>query len=559
MKIDPAGKYRAFDPIQLPERRWPGATITRAPIWCSVDLRDGNQALVEPMGPERKDRFYKALVGMGFKEIEVGFPAASSTDFDFVRRLIEENLIPEDVTIQVLTQSREDLIRRTFESIRGCRRAIVHLYNSTSELQRRVVFRQDRIGITKIATDGAALIRDLAKDFGGESNISFEYSPESFTGTELDYAKEICEAVMDVFCPTPEKKLILNLPATVEMATPNIYADQIEWFSRNIKNRDSIILSLHPHNDRGTGVAAAELGLMAGADRIEGALFGNGERTGNVDIITLALNMFTQGIDPGLDISDIDALKQVAEHCNQLPVHPRHPYAGELVFTAFSGSHQDAINKGFKAMRGSNSPIWEIPYLPIDPHDVGRSYEAVIRINSQSGKGGVAYILEKDYGVVLPRKLQIEFSKVVQRIADGEGTELTSEHIWECFEREYLDERGPLTFIDYRTWPEEDGVRGLEATIMDGATQKKIEGRGNGPVDAYVGALVKVIGEDFKILDYQEHSIGRGAGATAIAYVEMSGPDGLSLFGVGMNKSIVTASLRAITSAVNRLRQKPIS
>ena len=511
------------------------------------------------MGPERKDRFYKALVGMGFKEIEVGFPAASSIDFDFVRKLIEQNLIPEDVTTQVLTQSREDLIRRTFESIRGCRRAIVHLYNSTSELQRRVVFRQDRTGITKIATDGASLIRDLAKHVAGESKISFEYSPESFTGTELDYAKEICEAVMDVFCPTPENKLILNLPATVEMATPNIYADQIEWFSRNIKNRDSIILSLHPHNDRGTGVAAAELGLMAGADRIEGALFGNGERTGNVDIITLALNMFTQGVDPGLDISDIEALKQVAEHCNQLPVHQRHPYAGELVFTAFSGSHQDAINKGFKAMRGSNSPIWEIPYLPIDPQDVGRSYEAVIRINSQSGKGGVAYILEKDYGVVLPRKLQIEFSKVVQRIADSEGTELTSEHIWECFEREYLDEQGPLTFIDYRTWPEEDGVHGLEATISDDGARKKIEGRGNGPVDAYVGALVKVVGEDFKILNYQEHSIGRGAGATAIAYVEMSGPNGLSLFGVGMNKSIVTASLRAITSAVNRLRQKPMS
>jgi 2-isopropylmalate synthase len=559
MKTNPTGKYRAFTPIQLPDRRWPGATITRPPIWCSVDLRDGNQALVEPMGPERKNRFFSTLVAMGFKEIEVGFPAASSTDFDFVRRLIDENRIPEDVTIQVLTQAREDLIRRTFESIRGCRRAIVHLYNSTSELQRRVVFGLDRTGITKIATDGAALTRDLAKDVAGESKISFEYSPESFTGTELDYAKEVCEAVMEVFRPTPSNKLILNLPATVEMATPNIYADQIEWFSRNIKNRDSIILSLHPHNDRGTGVAAAELGVMAGADRIEGTLFGNGERTGNVDIITLALNMFTQGIDPGLDISDVEALKQVAEHCNRLPVHPRHPYAGELVFTAFSGSHQDAINKGFKAMRGSNSPLWEIPYLPIDPQDVGRSYEAVIRINSQSGKGGVAYVLEQDYGVVLPRKLQIEFSKIVQRIADSEGTELTSERIWECFEREYLGEQGPLAFVDHRTWPEENGIRGLEATISDNGTRKKIEGRGNGPVDAYVGALAKVIGEDFKILDYHEHSIGRGAGATAIAYVEMSRPNGLSLFGVGMNKSIVTASLRAITSAVNRLRQKPVS
>ncbi len=513
MKTNPTGKYRAFTPIQLPDRRWPGATITRPPMWCSVDLRDGNQALVEPMGPERKNRFFNTLVAMGFKEIEVGFPAASSTDFDFVRRLIDENRIPEDVTIQVLTQAREDLIRRTFESIRGCRRAIVHLYNSTSELQRRVVFGLDRTGITKIATDGAALIRDLAKDVAGESKISFEYSPESFTGTELDYAKEVCEAVMEVFRPTPSNKLILNLPATVEMATPNIYADQIEWFSRNIKNRDSIILSLHPHNDRGTGVAAAELGVMAGADRIEGTLFGNGERTGNVDIITLALNMFTQGIDPGLDISDVEALKQAAEHCNRLPVHPRHPYAGELVFTAFSGSHQDAINKGFKARRGSNSPLWEIPYLPIDPQDVGRSYEAVIRINSQSGKGGV----------------------------------------------EYLGEQAPLALVDHRTWPEENGIRGLEATISDNGTRKKIEGHGNGPVDAYVGALAKVIGEDFEILDYHEHSIGRGAGATAIAYVEMSRPNGLSLFGVGMNKSIVTASLRAITSAVNRLRQKPVS
>src|SRR5712671_1040907 len=559
MKTNPAGKYRAFTPIQLPDRRWPGAAITRPPVWCSVDLRDGNQALVEPMGPERKDRFFSTLVAMGFKEIEVGFPAASSTDFDFVRRLIDENRIPEDVTIQVLTQAREDLIRRTFESIRGCRRAIVHLYNSTSELQRRVVFGLDRSGITKIATDGAALIRDLAKDVAGESKVSFEYSPESFTGTELDYAKEICEAVMDVFRPTPSNKLILNLPATVEMATPNIYADQIEWFSRNIKNRDSIILSLHPHNDRGTGVAAAELGVMAGADRIEGSLFGNGERTGNVDIITIALNMFTQGIDPGLDISDVEALKQVAEHCNRLPVHPRHPYAGELVFTAFSGSHQDAINKGFKAMRGSNSPLWEIPYLPIDPQDVGRSYEAVIRINSQSGKGGVAYILEQDYAVVLPRKLQIEFSKIVQRMADSEGTELTSGRLWEYFEREYLGEQAILVFVDHRTWPEESGFRGLEATIDDNGTRKKIEGRGNGPVDTYVGALAKAIGEEFEILDYHEHSIGRGAGATAIAYVEMRGPKGLSLFGVGMDKSIVTASLLAITSAVNRLRQKPVS
>src|SRR5258706_2555056 len=559
MKTNPGGKYQAFTPIQFPKRRWPEAIITGPPIWCSVDLRDGNQALVEPMGPERKSRFFSTLVAMGFKEIEVGFPASSSADFDFVRSLIDENSIPEDGTIQVLTEAREDLIRRTFESIRGCRRAIVHLYNSTSELQRRVVFGLGRTGITKIATDGAALIRDLARDIAGESKIAFEYSPESFTGTELDYAKEICEAVMDVFRPTPSNKLILNLPATVEMATPNIYADQIEWFSRNIKNRESIILSLHPHNDRGTGVAAAELGVMAGADRIEGTLFGNGERTGNVDIITLALNMFTQGIDPGLDISDVEALKQVAEHCNRLRVHPRHPYAGELVFTAFSGSHQDAINKGFKARRGSNSPLWEIPYLPIDPQDVGRSYEAVIRINSQSGKGGIAYVLEQDYGVALPRKLQIEFSKIVQQIADSDGTELTSARIWECFQREYLSEQAPLDLVDHQTWPEENGMRGLEATISENGTRRMIEGCGNGPVDAYLGALAKVVGEVFEIVDYHEHSIGRGAGATAIAYVEMSRPNGVSLFGVGMNKSIVTASLRAVTNALNRLTKKPCS
>src|SRR6266403_239952 len=386
MKTNPTGKYRAFTPIQLPDRRWPGATITRPPLWCSVDLRDGNQALVEPMGPERKNRFFNTLVAMGFKEIEVGFPAASSTDFDFVRRLIDENRIPEDVTIQVLTQAREDLIRRTFESIRGCRRAIVHLYNSTSELQRRVVFGLDRTGITKIATDGAALI--------------------------LDHAKEVCEAVMEVFRPTPSNKLILNLPATVEMATPNIYADQIEWFSRNIRDRDCITLSLHPHNDRGTAVAAAELAIMAGADRVEGTLFGNGERTGNVDIMTLALNLFSQGIDPGLVITDIDEIVRTVEHCNQLPVHQRHPYAGELVYTAFSGSHQDAIKKGFEALAGRNDTLWEVPYLPIDPKDLGRTYEAVIRVNSQSGKGGVAYVMKADHGLDLPRALQVEFSRV---------------------------------------------------------------------------------------------------------------------------------------------------
>ena len=438
MQIEPIRKYRPFEPINLPDRRWPGQVITQPPIWCSVDLRDGNQALVEPMGPERKRRFFDTLISMGFKEIEVGFPAASQTDFDFIRSMIDENLIPDDVTIQVLTQSREELIRRTMESVRGSRRAIVHLYNSTSTLQRRVVFGLERAGITEIAVSGARLIRELAAEMG-ETEIVYQYSPESFTGTELDYAKEVCEAVMDVYRPTPEKRLILNLPSTVEMATPNIYADQIEWFSRNIRDRESIILSVHPHNDRGTGVAAAELAMMAGAERVEGTLFGNGERTGNVDVVTLALNMFSQGIDPGLDISDIDQLVKVAEHCNRLPVHPRHPYAGELVFTAFSGSHQDAISKGLKAMKASNSGLWEVPYLPIDPADLGRSYEAVIRINSQSGKGGVAYVLEQDYGLQLPRRLQIEFSKMVQAITDREGKELTSREIWEAFKAEYLD------------------------------------------------------------------------------------------------------------------------
>src|SRR5882762_8355728 len=448
MKTNPTGKYRAFTPIQLPDRRWPEATITRPPIWCSVDLRDGNQALIEPMGPERKNRFFNTLVAMGFKEIEVGFPAASSTDFDFVRRLIDENRIPEDVTIQVLTQAREDLIRRTFESIRGCRRAIVHLYNSTSELQRRVVFGLDRTHITKIATDGAALIHNLAKDVVGESKISFEYSPESFTGTELDYAKEVCEAVMEVFRPTPSNKLILNLPATVEMATPNIYADQIEWFSRNIKNRDSIILSLHPHNDRGTGVAAAELGVMAGADRLEGTLFGNGERTGNVDVVTLALNLFSQGVDPRLDFSDINASIEVAEYCNQLPVHERHPYAGELVFTAFSGSHQDAIKKGFAQQRPG--ALWEVPYLPIDPADLGRSYDAVIRVNSQSGKGGMAYLLEQEYGLAMPRRLQIEFSRAIQKAADATGKEIAASDIYSIFKQEYLDKQTPYVYRGHR-------------------------------------------------------------------------------------------------------------
>jgi 2-isopropylmalate synthase len=554
MMTDPRTKYRPFEPINLPDRRWPGMVITQPPIWCSVDLRDGNQALVEPMGPDRKRRFFDALVRMGFKEIEVGFPAASQTDFDFVRSLIDEELIPADVTIQVLTQARDELIRRTFESIKGCRRAIVHLYNSTSTLQRRVVFGLDRQGVTDIATAGARLIRELADAVSPQTEIVHQYSPESFTGTELDYAKSICEAVMDVYRPTPAHKLILNLPATVEMATPNIYADQIEWFSRNIRDRDSIILSVHPHNDRGTGVAAAELAVMAGADRIEGTLFGNGERTGNVDLVTLALNLFTQGIDPGLDLSDIDGLVRIAEHCNQLPVHPRHPYAGELVFTAFSGSHQDAINKGLKALKTSNSGVWEVPYLPIDPEDVGRSYEAVIRINSQSGKGGVAYVLEQDYGLALPRRLQVEFSRVVQAVADRDGTELTPARIWDCFKAEYLDAIGPLAFVDHRTLPDGKSGRVLDATIRAGDEMRQVEGHGSGPIDAYIDALRPVIGTMLELVDYREHAVGTGADATAVAYVELRAGDGQTRFGVGMDKNIVTASLRAVTSAANRVR-----
>ncbi|HEY1722702.1 MAG TPA: 2-isopropylmalate synthase [Magnetospirillaceae bacterium] len=552
-KVDPAQKYRAFERINLPDRRWPSAVITKPPVWCSVDLRDGNQALVEPMGPDRKRRFFDTLVKMGFKEIEVGFPSASQTDFDFVRSLIEEKLIPDDVTIQVLTQARGELIRRTFESLKGVRRAIVHLYNSTSTLQRRVVFRQDRDGIKEIAVNGAKLIRELADAVTGESEILYQYSPESFTGTELDFAKEICEAVMDVFEPTPAKKFIINLPATVEMATPNIYADQIEWFGRNVKKRDSVVLSVHPHNDRGTGVAAAELAMMAGADRVEGTLFGNGERTGNVDVITLAMNMFSQGIDPGLDCSDIDSLVKVAEHCNQLPVHPRHPYAGELVFTAFSGSHQDAINKGFKEMQASNSKEWAVPYLPIDPADLGRSYEAVIRINSQSGKGGVAYILEQDHGLQLPRGLQVEFSKVIQAVTDRDGGELSGKRIWETFSTEYLHQDGPVEFVDHRTGRDRSKTRRLDATLKIGGETKRIEGHGTGPIDAYVDALGNATGIVFTVADYREHAVGSGADAVACAYVEARAKEGRSMFGVGMDKDSATAALRAVTSAVNRI------
>ena len=549
----PIEKYQRFRPIDLPDRQWPSRTITSAPVWCSVDLRDGNQALIDPMDGRRKLHMFETLVDMGFKEIEVGFPSASKTDFDFARKLIEEDRIPEDVTIQVLTQSREPLIRRTFESIAGCRRAILHLYNSTSTLQRRVVFGLDRDGITDIAVTGAKLVRELAEGMNG-SDIVYQYSPESFTGTELDFAVEVCEAVCDVWEPTPEKKTIINLPATVEMATPNVYADQIEWFIRNFRYRERCIISLHPHNDRGTGVAAAELAVMAGADRVEGTLFGNGERTGNVDVVNLAMNLFTQGIDPELDLSDIDRLKGVAEFCNQLPVHPRHPWAGELVYTAFSGSHQDAIKKGMNAMERSNSGLWEVPYLPVDPQDVGRDYEAIIRVNSQSGKGGVTYLLKADHGLDLPRNLQVEFSRTVQDVTDQSGTEISSEDIWRLFESQYLNEDGPYELVEHWSVPDTHASerRRLTAIIRRHGEELTIVGRGNGPIAAFVDALEADCGVRISVKDYHEHALGRGADATAMAYVEVAVESGDTLFGVGRHPNITNASLRAILCAVNR-------
>jgi len=554
--INPHDKYPAFEPIHLPDRQWPSKRIAAPPIWCSVDLRDGNQALVEPMGPERKKRMFAMLVKLGFKEIEVGFPSASQTDFDFVRQLVEEDLIPADVTIQVLTQAREHLIERTFESLRGARRAIVHVYNATAPLFRRVVFNTDIQGVTDIAARAATHIKALAAE-RPETEWVFEYSPELFTNTELDVSKAVCEAVMDVYQPTPEQRLIFNLPATVEAASPNVYADQIEWFCRNIKNRASVIVSLHPHNDRGTGVAAAELGVMAGADRIEGTLFGNGERTGNVDVVTLALNLFSQGVDPKLDFSDINEVVRCVEYCNQLPVHPRHPYGGELVFTAFSGSHQDAIKKGFSARQQSNSGVWEMPYLPLDPQDLGRSYEAVIRVNSQSGKGGISYLLEQDYGLQLPRLLQVEFSNVVQAITDETGREQTSKEIWQAFQDNYLKVETPYQFVDYRTKPDSHAseIRQITATIRENGQERQIMGRGNGPIDAFLDALAAQFGVDMRVVDYREHAVSSSAhhgDATAVAYVQLQSVQSASFFGVGMHKNIVAASLLAVLSAVNR-------
>jgi 2-isopropylmalate synthase len=562
----PIHKYRPYRDtfgVDLPDRTWPSAQITTAPRWCAVDLRDGNQALIDPMSPERKRIMFEMLVRMGYKEIEVGFPSASQTDFDFVRTLIDENLIPGDVTIQVLTQAREHLIQRTYESLVGAKQAIVHLYNSTSTLQREVVFRTDRQGIIDIALEGARLCKSMESMVPG-TDIYYEYSPESYTGTELEFALEVCNKVLEVLEPTPERKVIINLPATVEMATPNVYADSIEWMSRNLNHRDDVILSLHPHNDRGTAIAAAELGYMAGADRIEGCLFGNGERTGNVDLVALGLNLFTQGVDPQIDFSDLDELKRTAEYCNQLAVHERSPWAGDLVYTAFSGSHQDAIKKGFEAMEADaaarnvaiNDVLWAVPYLPIDPKDVGRNYEAVIRVNSQSGKGGVAYLLKKDHALDLPRKLQIEFSQVVQAKTDAEGGEVTSDEIWAIFQDEYLPSAdaaakwGHYELFSTRTASDMDGTVSLEVRLRTGEDTQEASAEGNGPIAAFLNILsghqVQV-----RLFDYVEHALSASGDALAAAYVELE-VNGRTLWGVGIDADISTASLKAIVSAVNR-------
>jgi 2-isopropylmalate synthase len=547
MLNSPEQKYRPFAPIDLADRRWPGRVIAAPPTWCSVDLRDGNQALMEPMDSARKRRMFDLLVKIGFKEIEIGFPAASKTDYAFVRELVERGLIPDDVTVQVLTQARADLIARTFESLHGIRRAIVHLYNSTSTVQRRVVFDLDRDGIVNIATDGARWMREQAEQ-QPDTEWVFQYSPESFTGTELDFAVEICNAVTSVWQPTSQHKVVVNLPATVEMATPNIYADQIEWFGRNVDKRDCIVLSVHPHNDRGTAVAAAELAIMAGAERVEGTLFGNGERTGNVDVVTLALNLYSQGVHPQLDFSNINEIARCAELCNQLPIHPRHPYVGDLVFTAFSGSHQDAIKKGFAALRPGE--IWDVPYLPIDPHDVGRTYESVIRVNSQSGKGGISYLLERDYGLMMPRRLQIEFSQIVQATADATGEELTSSQLWGLFESEYLNGDGIYVYTAHQLSSLRDrpGVEHLTLRLKYREKNILLHGDGNGPIDAMVDAL----GMQFDVVSYEQRSMSSGSDALAVAFVEIMTPARAALFGVGVHESIVTASLQAVLSAVNR-------
>ena len=552
-KIDNSAisKYSSFEKIKLKNRSWPTNQISNAPIWCSVDLRDGNQALIEPMGIEKKLRFFAMLIELGFKEIEIGFPSASETEFNFVRKLIDDNLIPSDVKIQVLSQAREHLIKRTFEATEGAKNVIFHLYNSTSTLQREVVFKKDKVGITKIATEGAELVQKLSEEYS-KTDWQFEYSPESFTGTELDYAAEVCDEVNNIWHKGNKNKTIINLPATVELSTPNIYADQIQWMNENLKNRDKIILSLHPHNDRGTAVAAAELGLMAGADRIEGTLFGNGEITGNVDIVTLGLNLFTQGIDPQLDFSDINKTMREVEYCNQLPVHPRHPYAGDLVFTAFSGSHQDAIKKGFDEMRNSNDSKWRVPYLPIDPEDVGRTYEAVIRINSQSGKGGISYILEQDYGVTLPRRMQIDFSQVIQKQADETGKELDSKEIWESFENYYLKNNSKKISYnshEIQSSKEKDVIKLL---LLEKNKEIQIEGTGNGPIDAFINALNDHLSSDFKVSDYHQHSISSGSDASAAAYIEIQNKNS-SDWGAGIDQNTTVASYKAILNCINKI------
>jgi 2-isopropylmalate synthase len=557
----PIHRYHAFQPINLPDRQWPTKQITAAPRWLSTDLRDGNQALIDPMSPARKRTMFDLLIRLGYKEIEVGFPASGQTDFDFVRQLITEDAIPDDVTISVLTQAREELIERTVQSLVGARRANVHLYNATAPLFRRVVFGVDRAECMAIATRGTEAVMKYAEELLSRTDFGYEYSPEIFTSTELDFAIEVCEGVMDVWQPERDREIILNLPATVEMATPNTYADQLEYFSRTISRRDAVCVSLHPHNDRGTAVAAAEMALMAGADRIEGCLFGNGERTGNVDLVTLGMNLFSQGIDPQIDFSDIDAIRRTVEYCNQIGVHERHPYAGDLVYTSFSGSHQDAIKKGFEALAADAAaagvPVgqqrWEMPYLPIDPKDVGRSYEAVIRVNSQSGKGGVAYIMKYEHALDLPRRLQIEFSQVIQRVTDSEGGEVDAAQMWAIFAAEYLDTDGPLQLMGHRTASVADQQDALSIEVRVDGEQRSINGTGNGPINAFVAAL-GTIGYGVRVLDYAEHALSAGEDARAAAYVECE-VDGRTLWGVGVDANIVTASLKALVSAVNRGRR----
>jgi 2-isopropylmalate synthase len=551
MLRDPSVKYRPFPQVDLPDRQWPSRTITKPPRWLSTDMRDGNQALIDPMDGEKKQRFFDLLLKVGVKEIEVGFPSAGATEFDFISGLVREGRIPDDVIVQVLTQSRQDLIETSFQSLKGAKQAIVHLYNAVSPAWRRIVFGMSRDEIREIAVAGAKVLRDEAGK-QPDTDWHFEYSPETFSTAELDFSIEVCEAVMDILRPTPERPLILNLPATVEAATPNIYADQIEWFGRNIRNRDSVVISLHTHNDRGTGVAASELGLLAGADRVEGCLFGNGERTGNVDLVTLALNMYTQGVDPGLDFSDIDQVIQTVEYCNALPVHPRHPYAGELVFTAFSGSHQDAIKKGFASQEARNDQLWDVPYLPIDPKDLGRDYEAVIRVNSQSGKGGVAWVLEQDKGLKLPKRMQADFSRHVQAMADETSRELNAADIWAKFEATYLPgAEDRIALVDY----EESGAAGQRVfvgRISVSGEERSISGRGNGLISGVIDALSGTTGPTLDVVDYSEHAIGHGADAQAAAYVECRTDDGRIIFGVGVDADIATASVRAVLSAANR-------